>query len=64
MPKWGQLDADSLVFYRNAMAREFEEMHLCASHWKAMRIATETYPSWYKYNVKLKDEEEAEVDNR
>ncbi|KZT01129.1 uncharacterized protein LAESUDRAFT_763958 [Laetiporus sulphureus 93-53] len=57
-PKWGLIDAESLTLYLDMMARHFEEMRLCDSHWKAKKLATMAYLTFYKYHVRLKAEEQ------
>jgi hypothetical protein len=46
-PTWGKADVTMVQAYRSEMCRQFPELRLCESNWKADQIATDYYPSWY-----------------
>ncbi|KAJ7116178.1 hypothetical protein C8R46DRAFT_1239453 [Mycena filopes] len=44
---WGQASLDVITLYNNEMCRQFPELRYCADNWKAQRLATANYSSWY-----------------
>ena len=46
-PTWGKADVNMVQGYHSEMCRQFPELKLCKSNWKADQIATDNYPSWY-----------------
>ena len=46
--KWGEMGNVSQDYYRNEKYSLFPELRLCELDWKANRLATETYSSWYR----------------
>lgn len=53
-PKWGEATTQIRDRYCRSMCDKFPELRFCDKDWKAERIATLNYPSWYKYWGKLK----------
>jgi len=44
---WRKVDVQSKKFYYHAMAASFFNLRLCASDWKAEKIAEDNYALWY-----------------
>ncbi|KIY42862.1 hypothetical protein FISHEDRAFT_63136 [Fistulina hepatica ATCC 64428] len=45
---WGQATPPVITCYCNQLILKCPEMSYCTENWKAMFLATEIYPSWYK----------------
>lgn len=46
-PAWGKAGIDIQNEYLHLMEGRFPFLRLCDNHWKAMRIATNSYSQWY-----------------
>ncbi|KAJ7037739.1 hypothetical protein C8F04DRAFT_1180207 [Mycena alexandri] len=46
-PTWGQASIAVITLYNNEMCRQFPELRYCAENWKARKLATTNYSSWY-----------------
>ncbi len=61
-PTWGAASTDVKNAYIEEMEETFEELQRCASSWKALKIATTIYPSWYRNHVLQLDSPEDHSD--
>ncbi|KAJ7815207.1 hypothetical protein B0H13DRAFT_2381208 [Mycena leptocephala] len=52
---WGQATLQVAILYNNEMCRQYPELRYCADNWKAQRIATNNYSSWYKTHGPSRD---------
>ncbi|KAJ7246890.1 hypothetical protein B0H12DRAFT_1073053 [Mycena haematopus] len=51
---WKQASITVVNYHRAELYTAYPLLRLCESHWKADLLATTSYPSWYKKNVKSK----------
>ncbi|KAF9641919.1 hypothetical protein BDM02DRAFT_3194264 [Thelephora ganbajun] len=49
---WGEVSIDISNELMHILETEFPFLHLCKSHWKAKRIATNSYSQWYRKALK------------
>ncbi|KLO11176.1 hypothetical protein SCHPADRAFT_942301 [Schizopora paradoxa] len=70
---WGKIDVDVLILFFKQIYQMHPELEYCQGNWKAIKIATEAYPSWYRnvnwsdieaYSVKQEELDELEYAER
>ncbi|KAI0742316.1 hypothetical protein C8Q80DRAFT_1273010 [Daedaleopsis nitida] len=55
--RWGEARSDILAAYITEMEDAFPELRRSADSWKALKIATDTYPSWRRNHVRRHESE-------
>ena len=64
-PVWGEMSSIAKDYYHAEMKKRFPELCFCDGNWKAERISTDNYSSWYRKlkTAGIKEETDIDLDN-